>query len=65
MQLLKKWWPSIAHLALVLTGFLQPSVDTYIATHKAQAATVLLVWGFLLHWLTSPKNADLVADNKV
>lgn len=64
LSYLKKWWPSIAHLALILTGFLQPSVDSYAASHKAQSVTILLAWGWLLHWLTSPKNSDAVKELK-
>jgi hypothetical protein len=59
-SLLKKYWPSIAHIAGVLIVFLQPSVDGFAASHKAQSATILLLWGVLLHWFTSPKNAETV-----
>lgn len=65
MKLLNKYWPSIAHVALVLVTFLQPSVNSWADSHKAASGTVLVGWGLLLHWLTSPKNADVVANSKV
>jgi len=38
------------HALLIVIVFLSPSIQTAIAQHKAVAATVALVWGFVLHW---------------
>ena len=51
-----KVWPSLAHALGVVILFLNSSVQSYAASHPAYAAGVLLVWGWLLHWATSPKN---------
>lgn len=52
---LKQYWPSIVHVALVLAGFLTPSIQAYATGHPASAAAVLTVWGIVLHHLPAPK----------
>ena len=54
--LLAKWWPSVAHAGAVAILFLNSSVQAYAVAHPAQAAGILLVWGWALHWAQSPKS---------
>jgi hypothetical protein len=54
MTLLKQYWPSIAHVLVVLVAFLTPSVQAFAASHLAYSGAVLLVWGVVLHHLPSP-----------
>jgi hypothetical protein len=65
LALLKKYWPSILHGAGSLVIFLSPAVRDALLAHPNYSAPALAAWGFLLHWLTSPKNADTVAAAKV
>lgn len=55
MTVLKKWWPSIAHVGAVAVVFLAPSIRAYIGSHPTVAAPIAIAWGILLHWATSPK----------
>lgn len=55
--LAKKYWPSLVHLATVAVLFLDSSVQAYAVSHKGSAAAILLVWGWALHWATSPKDS--------
>jgi hypothetical protein len=64
MNILKKWWPTIAHWGVIGILFLDPSVQAFAAGHKAYSFVILGAWGSFLHWLTSPKNADVVAEAK-
>jgi hypothetical protein len=52
--MLKKYWPSIVHVAAAGVLFLNPSVQAYAASHAAYAAPILMVWGIVLHHLPSP-----------
>jgi hypothetical protein len=54
----------LVHIGATLIIFLQPSVTQFAETHKNSSGAILLVWGLLLHWMTSPKNADVVAAAK-
>jgi hypothetical protein len=51
---LAKYWPSIAHAGAVAVLFLNPSVQTFAASHVAYSAPIALLWGFLLHRAQSP-----------
>jgi hypothetical protein len=64
MNILKKWWPTIAHWGISGVLFLQPSVQAFAEAHKAYSFVILAAWGSFLHWLTSPKNAETVAAVK-
>ena len=50
-----KYWPSFAHVAGVAVVFLTPSVQGFLGSHPAYAATLGAAWGIALHWATSPK----------
>ena len=55
MQILKRYWPSIATAAAGLLTFLTPSVQAYAAQHAAYSVPLLTVWGVVLHHLPSPR----------
>lgn len=60
VSLAKKWWPSIVHVLAAGALFLQPSVQQAAVGHPKSSTAILAVWGVVLHWLTSPKNAAIV-----
>ena len=52
---IKKYWPSVAHVAAIAVIFLDASVKAYFASHPAMAAVGAVAWGVALHWAESPK----------
>jgi hypothetical protein len=55
--LLKKWYPSLIHIAATGILFADASVRNYTASNPGKGAAVLAVWGVLLHWAASPRSA--------
>jgi hypothetical protein len=51
-----KWY--LIHGALIAVGFLTPSVQAFAAQHQAYSAGILLVYGWLLHWLDGQQAAQ-------
>jgi hypothetical protein len=51
-----KYWPSIVHVIAVgiLAG--DSHVRNFAMAHIAWSGPILLGWGLLLHWATSPKH---------
>ncbi len=63
---LKKFWATHVTWIGALIGFLDPSVQNWLASpsHIKYAVLVGGAWAILLHNLTAPKNADTVAEAK-
>jgi hypothetical protein len=40
----------LIHAVAVAVVFLSPSVQAWAATHQGSSATVMVAWGFLLHY---------------
>ena len=42
----------VIHAVAVVIVFVDPSVKGWVASHQAEAGSVVALWGFLLHWAT-------------
>lgn len=62
---LKKWWPTHVTWLGAAANFFDPSIKAEISRHPAIAVGALAAWAIVLHNLTAPKNADVVADSKI
>jgi hypothetical protein len=63
---LKKFWATHVTWIAALIGFLDPSVKAWLDVpgHVKYAFLVGGAWAILLHNMTAPKNAEIVAEAK-
>jgi hypothetical protein len=50
MSFLSKNKGYLIHAAAVAVVFLSPSVQAWAVAHQGSSATVMVAWGFLLHY---------------